>query len=539
MILYPKLLEIKNIKAIKELLIEFPNVAFDTSAPVIKEGIKLIGQNYKGKTTVLQCLNYVLGNDINENQAKLNLSSVITEGENTGSIELTLLSSTGEKVISTVIFTDKEGSVKEDFKVNTPLRTIIKKSDIKAYFNYHYISANEIIRLSSTKPGRRELMKYFLYSVNPDIAQQFVDLTEKEEKAYDLRTPLNVRKDELATIVEASKLSTLEFNALKEFNNYKEALNTVNNNIQTLLSDIAIVDKKKEEIITAENDIVILQDCITENNDAILQIKKDINIKLSSLVEIEQEFNQKLSNIVVNLTGSKLKDIANVKAVLQTGLVELSNIKAIQTEKEELRIENFNIINTNYQETINKKESFISTLKSDIALVNIEDKQSMLNTFKTSKIELEEKITNATKLINKAETFKTNNENYIKVEKEWAIQDGIVKQCRTDKEEIIKSANIEVEDFEFSPDGVTLKGYQFAESSISGADRRIAAAQFTIAMNKVVKLVVLEEMESLDAEEEKRVAKFAADRGYIIISDNVIKKATEDNVVIEKFIINS
>jgi hypothetical protein len=73
-----------------------------------------------------------------------------------------------------------------------------------------------------------------------------------------------------------------------------------------------------------------------------------------------------------------------------------------------------------------------------------------------------------------------------------------------------------------------------SEQTISGAERRTIAAQFTMGMNKNVKFVILEEMESFDPIEEQKICNFMLDKGYLPISDFVTHGALEVETIIIK-----
>ena len=525
--MYIKKILIRNIKTIESLDIEFPIVKFKCEdSPVIKEGLKLSGNNFIGKTTILQCINHALGNQIGAN---LDICNCVRKGCTEGSFEVHLYDEKGSEYTVGYSF-NLDQHTKELATCITPSGIIQGKRAIQRLFKYNYISANKIIELSNSADGRIKLMRYFLLSLSEDTRAAYLKLEDEEGKAYKDRTPLNIKQKELKTVYEQGGLTMEEAQILLNEEKVKSEHTEVKNKVSSILSSQGAYEEKLKDIGVYKTKISNLAKIQEETLFKIEELDKQIDEAQNKDTKINNLYEGELDNFKTKLDLEKINDIKNInllKSLIQDYLDLLNSIndKASQEVQDlkERRDELQAMHNTN-KPTIEEMRNRIKSVEEALPKTMPEEEMPPL---REREEKLEKVIERITELKYKQELYEKNKAAWEKAYKEWEEINNTVNKCREGKKEIIRDNNIEVEGFEFTPEGVKLKGYNFSESNISGADRRIAALQFTMAMNNVVKLGILEEMESLDESQEQHVLKFASDRGFMLISDNVLKESTE------------
>lgn len=545
--LYLKSIRIKNIKKIKNLEYIFPEIKFDLdNKPIITKGILLTGSNFLGKTTFLQCLNTILKNDIGDN---LKPDEALSKGQCEGGIDLKLIDE--NKVEHRIVqkYTRDTDKPVETSWVYQGAHNTIKSyqsgslTKLKKVLNYHYINPNDIIALAQTAKGRRKLMNYFLNSVSDSVKKEYESWDTIEQEAFEIRTQKNTSYATCKTIeesleltpedrIELAKLDNLEATAVRLNSKRDDILKDIgsyNNVYNQLYFDPNVPETDRHWDDCVEGQIAYHEQSRVDKTNLLNQERQTLNTKVSENNELEGKFNP----IIV-----ALKDKLNTATIANYSDI-LDSIKAAYTQLSQLDTGVSNVITT-LRNNIALKEDEIS--KIDNILEELDGKKtrlkSILPEIKPTTIEIDREIEENQLELDAINIIVDKNDRYNKAvtdtlnaKIEWEEYNDKVIEARDNKARIIKENNIEVEGFEFSPDGIQLKGFDFAERNISGAERRIAASQFTMAMNSVVRLTILEEMESLDEDQEQHILKFAADRGYIVISDNVIKQKVDDIII--------
>jgi len=512
---------LENIKKINKLSVDFPTPTIDG---IIEESISIVGGNRLGKTTFLQAINYVLRNTIDNNQAKLDLDSILTEGTNSGFISISLQSS-DEKVDIKSIFTKSiNGEVKETIEMITGNGRYKKASDVVKKLNYHYISANTLINLASTPAGIRKLIDYFLYSVDAEIAESYIKLSLAEDKVFKERTPITAQKDNLKAVMEDSELTIKECELLDGHNNSIDELELIDEKIIKLSTSIDRINQNKERVDKLYKELAKCQNDIYNSKNKIETLELTIDKKNNESSIAIERFNGIISELSIYFKDTLITfaDLNTVKSKLKNTL-DLLNISLSNTADEQLAITKQNEIIKKIEEIDSKIiGDKITELQKEISEDELKELQEEISKAKTVKIAINDKLAISSELINKHKTYLLNKEKYELAKDSWEKKTNFLTKIRLAKEELIYKANIKIDNFEFTPDGVKFKNFDFSEASMAGSERRYVSAQFNIAMNKVVKLAILEEMEALDDNTQLKIEKFAAEEGYVLLTDKVM-----------------
>jgi chromosome segregation ATPase len=521
-----ELLSIKiiNIKALDKFYITFPKIK-DNKA------LRLEGQNLQGKTTVLHCINAALGDTISE---KIVPNEWLRRGEEEGGIILELIDTDTNYIYESIIsitFTEVKHKVevyraaKSEF--SKPEHVYRTQKDIRELFRYNYISADRIIQMAKSKTTRRELMSYLLIGLDEDTRNKYNTLEEEGKKIYNERTPLNVEQMKLLATCEKRALSTKEQyvyanrdiiqSKYSEFKNESLRLSNGINNAK-------VEHREYEELLNK------LKTKVSTLNDS-----KDLtNIEIKGVNEELEKLQLQDADIITELTNKKIELSTNLSDLDDTdyrafvNLVEDTNndIKALMNklDTEEAKVLEIRIKGLmDKLDTLNKELGY--TIKQLNELVepttNIQHLEQEYNKLQKEGEKITEEAMELDEVLNKKKTYDTFKEEYEEVHKQWIEKDKRYKEILEEKQRIIEESDISIPGFNISVDGVELDNRNVKETQISGAEKRILATQFSVAMNKRVKLAILEEMNNLDSEREYTICKFALNKGYLPLSDYV------------------
>lgn len=541
--LYPRSITITNIKTIEHMHYAFPEIKFDLDGkPVITKGILLTGSNFIGKTTFLQCINTSLKNDIGD---LLIPEEALRDGCNTGVIDFELIDQHGEsyRITHDYVREDEVGKEGVVCKWQFTRKTSVLKSyqtgaigKLKNFLGYHYISPNEIMLQSATVPGRRKLMKHFLNSVPNVVRDTYMEWDALELKHFDIRTEKHVSLMKIETIQESFRLTPIEKELLTRAEILKEAVDAAQLILDNKTKEVTLYEDKYDKIYAPEDfeassetfDEYAIQKPIwfsttkAYNQEQLRKENEKLQLKIAESEGLEGKFKPLKSRLATISLGASLATYTSLLDNLKTLYQDLLNLDTTVSTEITRMNGNITVYNTAIEDAETARLS--ATVELNKALAELPDEKPTI-------VSETEKLNAATLAYDAVKLIVEKNSNYIKYTLEqgtayeiWKVEDDKVVEARDEKKKIIEENDIEVEGFEFSPDGVTLNEHKFAERNVSGAERRIAACQFTMAMNSTVMIGVLEEMESLDSGQEQRIFRFAADRGFVVLSDNVTKE---------------
>jgi len=234
--------------------------------------------------------------------------------------------------------------------------------DITSVFQFNDLTADKLIALGLTKPGRREQFNYVLQILPDDVREEFLKLQADESSYVDKRTIINREVKSAKATVDASKVTKEELELLKK----KEQ---VENYIDKANKKIATIDKDKLELktlIKAKDNFESVIDNITEQSEALDEKTLTEIAKVKKLVI--EDYSGKIKAIVIPNIEKMTETLKKQKEGLKTiiGIETRNNSYKEEKRKYDEKFESQTDINEKITNVRAKIESFFTDKETPI-----------------------------------------------------------------------------------------------------------------------------------------------------------------------------
>jgi hypothetical protein len=294
----------------------------DLKADLDGNNIYLVqGGNERGKTTFINGLLTLL-------TAKNNTLQPVSIGKEDGKIILDA-ERNGEKFKVLFEFTN----AKNKFTLVTDSRVTNKVTDIRAFFDYTNLTADEFLGWSNTAEGRRKQRDIVLKLLPESVRQEFERLTGLESIKYNERTLCSTK-------FEVAKL------------NYENAQSSLNpemdaecNNLQVYQNKLTLLSEEREDHLkftrkadTATSSCQHIQNAITNFNiDSFNVNNPELKAELTDkLPKIKNWIAKKQAQIDAMKSEDKWKSLINESERLQSLISKLLSYKNDKAKYEKI-----------------------------------------------------------------------------------------------------------------------------------------------------------------------------------------------------------
>lgn len=450
----------------------------------------LTGENQRGKSSVLQAITMLLTGERD--------ASVLTNGKDSG-------------YIKTIVGDDqKEYEIALKYSKNNPSGTLQIKCDgmasrnketILEKLNYTDFDADEFVRWSDTKEGRRKQ----------------VDAVKKLLPA-DLVAKIDAINDEIATIKENRKTVNADCDAFKKLRDSASA------DLPEDWKDSEKWQKRSAaEIVQKSNEV-----------SALLTQKKNVEAKLAERIATLNDIQNRI-NAENELHGKNLQkqvdDVENINNEYKAKIAELDKwysdkMAYIEDCKRSEMARNADAlakIESDRQDAETRK----ATCENWLADPRIQNLANVDFNVQLAEIEKHNHV------CDNIDKFIQLDDNYTAKKDESEAMTETISNLLDDKASYIKEAKLPIEGLEFTDDGLILNGVPFGVNKTSDSQNMEVAVKLAIASNPDTKIFKIARGESLGKARMESIVKMASDLGYQGFIEVV--KPGQDNLIVETY----
>lgn len=435
------------------------------------------GSNKKGKSTFLNALIALM-------RAKDDTPIPVTEGEEKGSYKGFLPAKDGRK-FQVINEFDND---KMKFKMINPEGHVIGKvGDIRDTFNYHHITADQLLEMSKTAKGRREMREYLLGLLPATTRQDYKALTSKEELSYEERTKYNLQVDNFKGLMNEYELNDEE----KELVELKEDATELMEELQEELEKFGDTDSINNKIIELEE----------------------------SKVTVKAQVDNAIQLIDDAITGYN-SDIADLEKRLEDA-----------KKKKEDAIAKKEKVNEDYMKVIEPIDEQITELKEKVSEENngddLEELKERISNGKEKMVSIDAAINKKVQYDAYEKKYKENKDHADKINSD-------IESYREKKKKIISDAKFPV-NIDMVGEKITIDGLDFTSEQICKSDAMKVLTAIMCKINEAP-IQIVGSANDLDWDSLDEIAKIAEEHGKVLFLDHHEKMPTDIEVIgLEQF----
>lgn len=469
--MYIKQIQIQNFQAIKEF-----NGDFEGNVYLVT------GENELGKSTLLKAIMVLLTGNRDE---------VLRNGEDKGFAKM-IVGGDGREYEVELRMTkaNPRGTITIKSK-DTGLRSD-RITALQEIFGYQDFDANEFVSWSETAEGRRKQVQIVKSLLPGDTQKRILDIDAEVARIKE------ERKDDNATL---KTFTTLLAKAEKEIKpgdveTYSEALD-----LQELL-------EQQAQAVQLEEKAKSVKEKLAQREKTI----EDTPYKYQSLERERAEFLRKIEEAEIIAKQAMEEAIKNAKDVYQARLISIkqeweNNIAHLDEESK--------LIQAEEADAIKRRDNCKAWLENYEANKPADVSQKIKD------------IQHHNDMHRKVEDYLAAKQNKEEASTKVAEHENKLLSLATEREALIKKADLPISGLNFTEDGLELNGIPFVAGKVSDSQIMEVAAKLIIAKNPTVKVFRIARGESLGRKKLEALIQFAREQGYQGFLEMVVRDQNE------------
>lgn len=469
--MYIKQIQIQNFQAIKEF-----NGDFEGNVYLVT------GENELGKSTLLKAIMVLLTGNRDE---------VLRNGEDKGFAKM-IVGGDGREYEVELRMTkaNPRGTITIKSK-DTGLRSD-RITALQEIFGYQDFDANEFVSWSETAEGRRKQVQIVKSLLPGDTQKRILDIDAEVARIKEQR------KDDNATL---KTFTTLLAKAEKEINpgdveTYSEALD-----LQELLEQQSQAVKLEEKASSVKEKLAQREKTIAEAPERLVALKQDYVAALNENEVAKEEAKEKMEQAIENAKQMYEIEINRINKSWE-------NIKANYREREKQ-------IQAEQDDAIKRRDNCKAWLENYEANKPADVSQKIKD------------IQHHNDMHRKVEDYLAAKQNKEEASTKVAEHENKLLSLATEREALIKKADLPISGLNFTEDGLELNGIPFVAGKVSDSQIMEVAAKLIIAKNPTVKVFRIARGESLGKKKLEALIELAKKNGYQGFIEQVVREQNE------------
>lgn len=469
--MYIKQIQIQNFQAIKEF-----NGDFEGNVYLVT------GENELGKSTLLKAIMVLLTGNRDE---------VLRTGEEKGFAKIVVGGDGKEyEVELRMTKANPRGTITIKSK-DTGLRSD-RITALQEIFGYQDFDANEFVSWSETAEGRRKQVQIVKSLLPGETQKRILDIDAEVARIKEQR------KDDNATLKTYTTLLSKAEKEIKpgDVETYAEALD-----LQELL-------EQQAQAVQLEEKAKSVKEKLAQREKTI----EDTPYKYQSLERERAEFLRKKEEAEIVAKQAMEEAIQNAKEVYQARLT------SIKQEWEN------NIAH------LDEESKLIQAEEAD-AIKRRNNCKAWLENYKANKpADVSQKIRDIqhhNEMHRKVEDYLAAKQNKEEASTKVAEHENKLLSLATEREALIKKADLPISGLNFTEDGLELNGIPFVAGKVSDSQIMEVAAKLIIAKNPTVKVFRIARGESLGKKKLEALIELAKKNGYQGFIEQVVREQNE------------
>lgn len=469
--MYIKQIQIQNFQAIKEF-----NGDFEGNVYLVT------GENELGKSTLLKAIMVLLTGNRDE---------VLRNGEDKGFAKM-IVGGDGREYEVELRMTkaNPRGTITIKSK-DTGLRSD-RITALQEIFGYQDFDANEFVSWSETAEGRRKQVQIVKSLLPGDTQKRILDIDAEVARIKE------ERKDDNTTLKTFTTLLAKAEREIKpgDVETYSEALD-----LQELL-------EQQAQAVQLEEKAKSVKEKLAQREKTI----EDTPYKYQSLERERAEFLRKIEEAEIIAKQAMEEAIKNAKDVYQARLISIkqeweNNIAHLDEESK--------LIQAEEADAIKRRDNCKAWLENYEANKPADVSQKIKD------------IQHHNDMHRKVEDYLAAKQNKEEASTKVAEHENKLLSLATEREALIKKADLPISGLNFTEDGLELNGIPFVAGKVSDSQIMEVAAKLIIAKNPTVKVFRIARGESLGRKKLEALIQFAREQGYQGFLEMVVRDQNE------------